>query len=78
MGVLPRLCNKSCKIPGTDILIEKGTKILVPVFAIHRDPIYYPEPMKFDPDRFLDENKKKREACTYLPFGEGPRNCIGD
>lgn len=50
---------------------------MIPVFALHRDPEYYPNPDVFDPDRFTPENKKLRPPCTYLPFGDGPRNCIG-
>ncbi|KAJ3645296.1 hypothetical protein Zmor_022962 [Zophobas morio] len=48
-----------------------------PVFGIHRDPQYYPEPERFDPERFNDENKVNISPYTYMPFGVGPRNCIG-
>lgn len=75
--MVPRLCNKNYEIPGTDIIIEKGLKVLVPIHAIHHDPQYYPDPWKFDPERFRDNNKKLRDSCTFLPFGEGPRICIG-
>lgn len=57
--------------------IEKGTLIFIPVQAIHYDPEIYPDPMKFDPERFSPEEKAKRDVVTYLPFGEGPRNCVG-
>jgi cytochrome P450 len=58
-------------------VVEKGTQILIPVMALQNDPKYYPDPEKFDPERFNEEEKKKRPPCTYLPFGEGPRICIG-
>lgn len=42
-----------------------------------RDPKYYPDPETFDPERFSDDNKSNIEPMSYLPFGVGPRNCIG-
>lgn len=44
---------------------------------MHRDPERYPNPEKFDPERFNDENKKNIDQYAYLPFGVGPRACIG-
>lgn len=76
-----RICTKnySCKIEGYEnFLIEKGKSIWIPIFAIHNDPKYYPEPEKFDPERFSDENKRLIVPGAFLPFGLGPRNCIGD
>jgi cytochrome P450 len=65
------------KLHGTDVTVEKGTRVLLPVFALHHDPKYYPDPERFDPERFCEEEKKKRPQFAYLPFGEGPRICIG-
>ena len=51
--------------------------VLIPADAIHRDPEIYPDPEKFDPERFSPEETQKRHPLTWLPFGDGPRNCIG-
>ncbi|CAG9766994.1 unnamed protein product [Ceutorhynchus assimilis] len=75
--ILPRICTKDYAIPGTDVTIEKNAFIMVTNFGIQYDPRYYPDPMKFDPERFTDENKAKRPYCSYAPFGEGPRICVG-
>lgn len=75
--MLDRDCVKDYKIPGTEVVIEKGTHVQISAFALHRDPDNFPNPEYFDPDRFSDENKKNIKPFTYLPFGEGPRICIG-
>jgi cytochrome P450 family 9 len=51
--------------------------VWIPIYALHHDPHYFPDPEKFDPERFSDENKQKMKNCTYMPFGSGPGNCIG-
>ena len=47
------------------------------MYAIHHSDEFYEEPEKFTPERFLPENRHKLVPYTYLPFGAGPRNCIG-
>jgi cytochrome P450 len=59
------------------ITLPADTGVYIPVIALHYDKTYYPEPQKFDPDRFTEENKHSRPNYTCLPFGEGPRMCIG-
>lgn len=65
------------KIPGTDITLDKGILCWISVMGLHRDPELYPDPEKFDPERFSEKEKLQRHPFTYLPFGEGPRICIG-
>ncbi|XP_065339677.1 cytochrome P450 9e2-like [Cloeon dipterum] len=76
-GVLQRECTKRYTIPDTNINLEVGDAVVIPVYPMHHDPTYFPCPEVFDPDRFTEEGKKTRPAFTYLPFGEGPRQCIG-
>lgn len=74
---LTRECTETYQIPGTDVVIDKGTLVFIPNIAIQKDPETYPEPEKFDPDRFTAEAKAARHPFAWLPFGEGPRTCIG-
>lgn len=64
-------------MPGTNVTLEPGTTVNIPLQGIQRDPDYYPDPEKFDPERFSEENKSKLTPYSFLVFGEGPRLCIG-
>ncbi|KAJ0177501.1 hypothetical protein K1T71_007510 [Dendrolimus kikuchii] len=81
--ILERDCLKDYNLgkPNTDstedFINAKGTGVFIPVWCIHRDPKYFPDPLKFNPERFSDENKQNIKPFTYIPFGVGPRNCIG-
>ena len=78
MPILNRECTKEWKVPGSDLIIERGTEIVIPVHGFQSDPNYYPEPDKFIPERFHPDNvSKSYSKMPYLPFGDGPRNCIG-
>jgi cytochrome P450 family 6 len=72
-----RKCSRDYTIPDTQITLKKGVNVGIPILGLHNDPKYYPNPEKFDPERFSEENKRSRPAFTWLPFGEGPRLCIG-
>jgi len=74
---LLRVATQDYKVPGKSLIIEKGQKIVIPSFSIHHDPKYYPNPNNFDPERFTAEEKSKRLNGTFIPFGDGPRQCIG-
>nr|AIL94153.1 cytochrome P450 CYP3027A1 [Tigriopus japonicus] len=72
---LDRTCIRDCKIG--DIHFKKGTIIQIPVYAIHHNEDFYPEPELFNPDRFLGQSAPPRGDLTYLSFGAGPRYCAG-
>ncbi|KAF2886646.1 hypothetical protein ILUMI_19527 [Ignelater luminosus] len=74
---LERRCTKLYKIPKTDAIIEKGVPIYISLLGLHFDSKYFPNPEKFDPKRFTVENKNTRPSSCYMPFGIGPRNCLG-
>ncbi|KAH8415081.1 hypothetical protein KR215_002232, partial [Drosophila sulfurigaster] len=65
------------KLTNKEIVLERGTKVYIPVNAIHNDPDIYPEPNKFNPERFETEAFQQRHPMAFLGFGDGPRNCIG-
>ncbi|CAG9766996.1 unnamed protein product [Ceutorhynchus assimilis] len=74
---LDRVTDSTYKIAGTDIILDKGIPIYIPLFGVHYNPDIYPDPHKYNPERFRDKSRLNKESLTYLPFGEGPRICIG-
>ncbi|XP_063534349.1 cytochrome P450 6B5-like [Cydia strobilella] len=77
LGHLQRKAENDYKIPGLNVTIAKDLIVIASVWGIHHDEKYYPEPEKFDPERFTPENVADRHSFAYLPFGLGPRHCIG-
>nr|AJN91174.1 cytochrome P450 monooxygenase CYP9G19 [Cnaphalocrocis medinalis] len=80
--IMDRVCVKAFDLPppregAQPVRLNPGDVVYNMVNAIHQDPEYYPDPEKFDPDRFSDENKHKIAPFTYMPFGMGPRACVG-
>ncbi|GAB0100090.1 hypothetical protein DMENIID0001_160740 [Sergentomyia squamirostris] len=76
-GALVRCIKEDYKVPKMDLVLEKGLQVFISVMGIHHDPDIYPEPEKFDPERFTPEAVRDRHPYAFLAFGEGPRNCIG-
>jgi cytochrome P450 family 6 len=64
-------------MPESNVKVPVGQLVAISVQGIHHDERYYTDPEKFDPERFTPENKASRPTYSYLPFGMGPRNCIG-
>lgn len=76
---LERVCNSPCTLDctsDTKLKLNGGDRIYVPTYALHMDEKYFPNPTKFDPDRFSDKNKSFIRAGTYLPFGIEPRKSL--
>ncbi|XP_011704956.1 PREDICTED: cytochrome P450 4g15-like, partial [Wasmannia auropunctata] len=73
--VIGRKTTKDLKTGET--VIPKGTEVFIAIMKIHRDERYWPNPLVFDPDRFLPERLKNCSIFSYLPFADGPRNCLG-
>ncbi|XP_023938391.2 cytochrome P450 6k1-like isoform X2 [Bicyclus anynana] len=76
MGWLDRSAMTDYKIDD-NLTVKAGTPVYINITGMHYDPNYFPEPEKFHPDRFLPENERNIKPYTYMPFGEGPRFCIG-
>ncbi|XP_026729529.1 uncharacterized protein LOC113495130 [Trichoplusia ni] len=80
---MDRVCNRDYNLgkpndkAEKDFILRKGTCVMMPTFAFHQDPEFFPDPEKFDPERFSEENKHRIQPLSYMPFGLGPRNCIG-
>jgi len=76
--LLPRI-DRECSqdVRYGDVHIKKGMKVTFPVYAIHRSEEFYDDPLSFNPDRWSPENIDKIDVNTFLPFGLGPRGCLG-
>lgn len=77
--MLNRICVKEYRIPGTNHIIEKGVEVYISVLGLHRDENYYENADVFNPVRLSDEQTAAKNLLyrPYIPFGDGPRNCIG-
>lgn len=76
-GILIRKCVDDYTFSNLKLKIDEGVRVLIPVFGIQHDSRFFEKPEEFIPERFSNENKRNIHPCTFLPFGDGPRNCIG-
>ncbi|XP_073844248.1 probable cytochrome P450 6a21 [Musca autumnalis] len=78
LPVLNRQAVEDYPIPGyPQYVIRKDMPVIIPAICLHRDAQYYPNPDVFNPDNFSGEQVTLRDPVLYLPFGDGPRNCLG-
>uniref|UniRef100_A0A182S5D6 Cytochrome P450 n=2 Tax=Anopheles funestus TaxID=62324 RepID=A0A182S5D6_ANOFN len=78
LGLTNRKCTKNYTFTntnGTQVTIERGQNVSIPLKSFHLDAKFYPDPLRFDPERFSDPHNINQDA--YVPFGTGLRNCIG-
>ena len=74
--ILPREAVKETKIG--EFVIPSGVNVLVSQFVNHRDPKFFTNPEKFQPERWTPEFRKGLPKFAYFPFGGGPRSCVGE
>ncbi|EDV44045.1 uncharacterized protein Dana_GF16231 [Drosophila ananassae] len=76
LPILNRICTQDYPVPDSKLVIRKGTPIVISLIGMHRDADNFPDPLSYQPERYLEESKSFNQAA-YMPFGEGPRHCIG-
>ncbi|CAB3246642.1 unnamed protein product [Arctia plantaginis] len=78
LGFLLRRCTKPYTFSDLNFSIDKDTRVLIPLQSIHNDPKYFKDPEVFRPERFSPDEFDSSKKFVYLPFGDGPRACIGE
>jgi len=75
-AAIGRLATRDAVVDG--YRVKAGINVIVSIYAMHRDPQLWPDPLRFDPARFEPARMKAIDRWQYLPFGAGPRSCVGD
>lgn len=76
-GRIERICTREYRDPDLGLVVPKGTLVAIPVQSFHYSKEFYETPEKFNPEHFNAENKAARNPYSYMPWGSGPRNCLG-
>ncbi|KAL0851479.1 hypothetical protein ABMA28_007276 [Loxostege sticticalis] len=76
-GRLMRVCTRQFTFDDINLTIDPGVRAIVPIQALHMDPKYWDRPKEFRPERFHPDEFTDIQKAVYLPFGDGPRNCVG-
>jgi len=75
---LMRQASSTYTFRNSQLTISKNQVVVIPSYSIYLDPEIYPKPEIYDPERFIGEAARSRQSMYYIPFGYGPRNCIGE
>lgn len=73
---LERVCTQDW-VGNSGLQIKKGMTVIIPIYAANRNPAHFPNPEKFDPERFTPANRGKIHPYALMSYGHGPRNCFG-
>ena len=79
-GLMRKRCTEELELQGSDGLtyrVKPSTEIVISIQSLHMDPDYWTDPQVFDPDRFSEDSKQNIEKMAFIPFGDGPRMCVG-
>ncbi|XP_068623996.1 cytochrome P450 6B7-like [Battus philenor] len=78
IGFISRKCTRPYTFEDLNLTIDKDVTVIIPVKALHNDPLYFDDPDEFRPDRFYLKNMKPNKKRIFIPFGDGPRSCVGN
>jgi cytochrome P450 len=73
----PRMSRSEDRLPS-GILLPPAARVFLSPWSLHRNPRWFPDPDRFDPDRFSENVRNRRPSFSYLPFGAGARRCLGE
>ncbi len=72
---MPRVATRAARIGNRQL--RRGALVMIAPWTLHRHKSYWPDPDRFDPDRFLPEGESAQTPGAFIPFGAGPHTCVG-